>query len=95
MSNVAKMPFRHYIAAKRIEYILRFILKLPSENSDYNCSAVRSTTIDWARFKLKASKSKELVFKTGKAIEWFVDDVEEGGSSGEVFGLNVNFAINA
>ena len=40
--------------------------------------------VDWARFKLKASKSRALVFKTGKAIEWFVDDVEEGGSSGEV-----------
>ena len=31
--------------------------------------------VDWARFKLTASKSRALVFKSGKAIEWFVDDV--------------------
>ena len=40
--------------------------------------------VDWARFKLKASKSRALVFKSGKAIEWFVDDVEEGESGSEV-----------
>ena len=39
--------------------------------------------VDWTRFKLKASKSRALVFRSGKAIEWFVDDVEEG-EDGEV-----------
>ena len=42
--------------------------------------------VDWARFKHKASKSRALVFKSGKAIEWFVDGVEDRGSSSG-FGL--------
>jgi hypothetical protein len=42
--------------------------------------------VDWARFKLKASKSRALVFKSGKAIEWFVDDVEEGVDGEEADG---------
>ncbi|MCP3679435.1 MAG: hypothetical protein GY782_03895, partial [Gammaproteobacteria bacterium] len=39
--------------------------------------------VDWARFKLKASKSRALVFKSGKAIEWFVDGVEDRSSNSE------------
>jgi hypothetical protein len=45
--------------------------------------------VDWARFKLKASKSRALVFKSGKAIEWFVDDVEEGVDGEEADGEGV------
>ena len=37
--------------------------------------------VDWARFKLKASKSRALVFKSGKAVEWYVDGVVDGSRS--------------
>ena len=39
--------------------------------------------VDWARFKLKASKCRALVFKSEKTTEWFVDDVEDRSSSSE------------
>ena len=43
----------------------------------------------WVRFKLKASKSRELVLKSVKAIEWFVDDVEDRGSSSGSSGIGL------
>ena len=38
------------------------------------------TFVDWSRFKLKAPKSRALVFKLGIAVKWFLDNVE--GTSG-------------
>ena len=40
--------------------------------------------VDWSRFKLKAPKSRALVFKLGKAVKWFLDNVEGTGSSVDV-----------
>ncbi len=31
--------------------------------------------VDWAQFKVKTSKSRVLVFKSGKAIEWKIEAV--------------------
>ena len=36
--------------------------------------------VDWSRFKLKAPKSRALVFKLGRAVKWYLDNVE--GTSG-------------
>ena len=40
--------------------------------------------VDWSRFKLKAPKSRDLVFKLGKAVKWFLDNVE---------GMSVNVQV--
>ena len=42
--------------------------------------------VDWSRFKLKAPKSRALVFKLGKAVKWFLDNVE--GMSGNTVVLD-------
>ena len=39
-----------------------------------------SKFVDWSRFNLKATKSRALVFKLGKEVNWFLDNVE--GTSG-------------
>ena len=42
--------------------------------------------VDWSRFKLKAPKSRALVFKLGKAVKRFLDNVE--GMSGNTIVLD-------
>ena len=42
--------------------------------------------VDWSRFKLKAPKSRALVFKLGKAVKWFLDNVEGMGGSTSAVG---------
>ena len=42
-----------------------------------NVLAFFKVFVDWARFKLKATKSRALVFKSGKAVEWSVEEREE------------------